>query len=180
MISVCLSPTPSFTPFLLPSSLSMFLSVSLPLPPPLPRLSGWPHLASALSLCPYASTLCPWSGQSLTSGGAWPAAMDTAAAAIAAAAAARQAEELGSWCPSSGRLWSSTSASASPGRGQCSVAALPVSGAAGYCFFLSLPWTLSYTNSSPALTRPREWIAQQSCVTLDESHSFSECLFCVK
>jgi hypothetical protein len=98
-------PHPLCLPLLSPCS---FLSACL-FCPLHPRFSGWPHLASAaLSLCPDASTLCPWSGQSLTSGRAWRAAMDTAAAV----AAAGQAEELGSWSPSSG--WSSTSASACP------------------------------------------------------------------
>lgn len=109
--AACLPIQPNilFTLFLLPSSLYVPISQFLLLRPPPTHthwLSRWPHLASVLSLCPYASTLCPGSGQSLTSGRAWLVATEAAASAAAATARlpAHRQSSSAFWFPSSGCL----------------------------------------------------------------------------
>lgn len=160
--------------------LSVFLSACLSCPLH-PRLSGWPHLASALSLCLPASTLCPCSGQSLTSGRAWRAATDTAAAAAAAAPgqAGRGARLLvpQEWPPAG-----------PPPQPQPALAGTVLSGGLACeqscrrLAFLSFLRTLSCIDSShccQAQTVDRT-VSSPGCAVLDESHGFSEPLFCVE
>lgn len=123
--------TPSPTPSLLPSALSLSLSLSLLCPPPPCWLPGRPHLTSALSLCPQASTLCPWSEPDVRQG----------LAGVHRRMLLGRRRSSVSRSPSSGRLLILHLSPCQPWTGQYLTAALPVSGAAGYWLlaFLSLP-----------------------------------------
>lgn len=101
-------------------------SQPVPLPPPPCWLPGWPHLASALSLCPHASTLCPWSEPDVRQG---LAGVHGRTGRTLPGRGRRRSSASRS--PSGGRPLSLSLSPCQPRRGRCLVAALPVSGAAG-------------------------------------------------
>lgn len=79
------------------------------LPPPPCWLPGWPHLASALSLCPHASTLCPWSEPDVRQG----------LAGVHGRTLQGRRRSSVSQSPSSGRLLILHLSSCQPWMGQC-------------------------------------------------------------